>query len=206
VTSEETPLFNLTPAERREYEATTLRLVAAAHIENYLEHAGLQAKDLARRIRKSRPWVSKLLSGRQNATLDTLAEVGWALGARWNVDLVPAERAGTPAENDAPAPTWTSNSATAQISAAHIFPAVQRFGNLAHNFIVVEAEVNRTLAARLELQSTERILTTPDVVWNWVQTSKTFSIEHEIDISEPVQSERLISSATASLQISSVAS
>lgn len=113
MTSDRTPMFGFTPNERREYEAATLRFTAAAHIQNYLDNAGLQAKDLARRIGKSRAWVSKLLSGRQNTTLDTLSDVAWALGARWQIDLVSAERAGTPAEEDPPAPYWaTSTSVT----------------------------------------------------------------------------------------------
>lgn len=100
--------FNFSPPERLEYEETTLRYTAAAHVENYLDHTGMQAKDLAQRIHKSRSWVSKLLSGRQNATLDTLAEVAWALGARWKISLVAGERRGTPAENDPPAPSWAA--------------------------------------------------------------------------------------------------
>lgn len=116
--------FNFTLAERREYEAATLRYTAAAHIENYLDHAGMPAKDLAQRIRKSRSWVSKLLSGRQNATLDTLAEVAWALGAKWKISLVASERRGTPAENDAPPPAWAVRQpATATMSANFVLNA-----------------------------------------------------------------------------------
>jgi antitoxin component HigA of HigAB toxin-antitoxin module len=116
--------FNFTLAERREYEAATLRYTAAAHIENYLDHAGMPAKDLAQRIRKSRSWVSKLLSGRQNATLDTLAEVAWALGAKWKISLVASERRGTPAESDAPPPAWAvQRSGAATISANFVLNA-----------------------------------------------------------------------------------
>jgi hypothetical protein len=129
VSSSSTPLFHFTPNERRAYEAATLRYTAAADIQNYLDHAGLQAKDLAHRIRKSRAWVSKLLSGRQNATLDTLADAGWALGARWQIGLVPAERAGTPAENDPPAPEWASNTgATISVDVPAAFPFQQGSG------------------------------------------------------------------------------
>lgn len=106
MTVDRAPLFNFTPTERREYEKTTLRYTAAAHIQNYLDDAGLRAKDLSHRIRKSRAWVSKLLSGRQNVTLDTLADVAWALGAKWKMDMVAADRTGTPAENDPPPPQW----------------------------------------------------------------------------------------------------
>ncbi len=106
------PLFNFTPSQRREYEKTTLRYTAAAHIQNYLDDAGLRAKDLAQRIRKSRAWVSKLLSGHQNATLDTLADAAWALGAKWQIGLVAADRIGTPAENDPPPPQWAVRSSS----------------------------------------------------------------------------------------------
>lgn len=98
--------LGFTSTERRDYESATLRYTTAAHIANYIDNAQMPAKELAQRIRKSRSWVSKLLSGRQNATLDTLAEVAWALGAKWEVDLVSADRGSTPAENDPPPPAW----------------------------------------------------------------------------------------------------
>ncbi len=119
MTTDRAPLFNFTSGERREYEKTTLRYTAAAHIQNYLDDAGLRAKDLAHRIRKSRAWVSKLLSGRQNVTLDTLADVAWALGARWQMDMIAADRIGTPAENDLPPPQWAlRSSATITMTAS----------------------------------------------------------------------------------------
>lgn len=122
--------FNFTPGERREYEAATLRFTTAAHIENYLDHAGMQAKDLAQRIRKSRSWVSKLLSGRQNATLDTLAEVALALGAKWTMDLVAANRRGTPAENDVPPPAWAIQQASTATVSVSMSQAWFGFGGL----------------------------------------------------------------------------
>jgi transcriptional regulator with XRE-family HTH domain len=112
LTTDRAPLFNFTPSERREYEKATLRYTAAAHLQNYLDDAGLRAKDLAQRIRKSRAWVSKLLSGRQNVTLDTLADVAWALGAKWQMDMVAADRIGTPAENDPNPPRWAVRSSS----------------------------------------------------------------------------------------------
>ena len=102
----ETPLFEFTPRERLTYERTMLRVHVAAQLDNLLEDSGLQANELAARMGKGRSWISKLLNGRQNATLDTLAEAAAALGARWDAILVPAERAGTAAEADPPAPLW----------------------------------------------------------------------------------------------------
>ena len=49
--------------------------------------AGLMAEqdaskaELARRLKKSRPWVTQLLSGKVNMTVRTLAEVAFALDA-----------------------------------------------------------------------------------------------------------------------------
>lgn len=114
-------LHGFSPKERLEYETTSLRLIFAAHVENYLGHAGLQAKDLASRIGKSRAWVSKLLSGRQNATLDTLAEVALALGAQWQVSLVAANRNGTPAQNDPVPPGWALRGRYGQVNQPPIF-------------------------------------------------------------------------------------
>jgi len=101
-----TPLFDFSLSERIEYERVQLRVHVAGQLGNLLEHSGLKPKDLAERMGKGRPWVSKLLGGGQNATLDTLAEAAAALGARWDAVLVPAERAGTAAEADRPAPSW----------------------------------------------------------------------------------------------------
>lgn len=147
--TDQAPLFNFTPGERREFEATTLRLTAAMHIENYLEHLGLQAKDLAQRIRKSRPWVSKLLSGRQNTTLDTLAEVALALGARWNLDLVPAERVGTPAEADIPASAWIGGSTTSvTVTNVHAL-GVREWAPVAGTFGVLHTTTASAISASL---------------------------------------------------------
>jgi transcriptional regulator with XRE-family HTH domain len=112
VNPDRAPLFDFTPSQRREYEKTTLRYTVAAHVQNYLDDSGLRAKDLAHRVGKSRAWVSKLLSGHQNATLDTLSEVAWALGAKWQMDMVAADRIGTPAENDPPPPQWAVRSSS----------------------------------------------------------------------------------------------
>jgi transcriptional regulator with XRE-family HTH domain len=67
---------------------------------------GLKQSDLAKRISKSSAWVSKLLSGNQNVTLDTVAEIGWALGVRWNIQACPTNRENTPAFTDGPLPEW----------------------------------------------------------------------------------------------------
>ena len=94
------------PARRLEYERTLLRLAVASRIENLLDGLTLRRSDLAKRIGKSAAWVSKLLSGNQNLTVDTLAEIGWALGVRWDVQAFSASRENTPASSDGPLPEW----------------------------------------------------------------------------------------------------
>jgi transcriptional regulator with XRE-family HTH domain len=94
------------PKRRLEYERTRLRVLVTARIQNLLESMGLKQSDLAKRINKSSAWVSKLLSGNQNVTLDTLAEIGWALGVRWDIQACPTNRDNTPASADGPLPDW----------------------------------------------------------------------------------------------------
>ncbi len=47
------------------------------------------------------------MTGRENLTLKTLADLGWALGMRFELAAVPlTDRSGTPAQNDPPPPRW----------------------------------------------------------------------------------------------------
>lgn len=94
------------PERRLRFERAFLRMTTAATIENLLDALELPHAELARRLGKSPAWVSKVLSGRQNVTLDTLAHVGVVLGIRWNPEMVLAPREGTPAVDDPPMPDW----------------------------------------------------------------------------------------------------
>src|SRR5690349_6338151 len=113
--------FSFDQNERLEYEQTLLRLTVAAQIESYLVETGIQAQELARRMGRfgrTKAWVTKLLSGNHNPTLNTLAEVANALGLRCYVTLSAVSRAGTPAAFDPPAPGWTQSKPV-----RHYFPA-----------------------------------------------------------------------------------
>lgn len=92
--------------QRLKFERTRLRLITAGQFENLMDALGVSRAELANRISKSKAWISKMLSGRQNLRLDTLAEVAWALGVRTNVELVEADRRGSPAANDPDLPHW----------------------------------------------------------------------------------------------------
>lgn len=68
---------------------------------------GLTQRELARRLEVSEARVSRLLNGRENLTLRTIADLGWATGLRFDLVAVPFEdRTGTPAETDPPPPRW----------------------------------------------------------------------------------------------------
>lgn len=116
--------------DRKTFEESFLRMSVAARIAGLLEDLGMSQRDLARRLGKSEAWVSKLVGGHQNLTLDTLTRVGIALGVRWNPVLVESPRAGTPAENDPPLPTWIQREGESSITDASWRPASAVFFSL----------------------------------------------------------------------------
>ena len=59
-----------------------------------MSEQNLSKADLARRLGKSRAWVTQLLSGSANVTVRTLAEVVHALGAQVKLQSYPAAGAG----------------------------------------------------------------------------------------------------------------
>lgn len=97
------------PEIRRIYEQELLFGEATETISGLMISLGLTQRELARRLGVSESRVSQLLSGAENLTLRTLADVGWALGVEFELNPVPmANRAGTPAMDDPPAPAWLS--------------------------------------------------------------------------------------------------
>jgi transcriptional regulator with XRE-family HTH domain len=69
------------PEFRRLLSIETLVAEAAEIIAKLMSEQNLSKADLARRLNKSRAWVTQLLSGKANMTVRTLAEVMYALGA-----------------------------------------------------------------------------------------------------------------------------
>ncbi len=62
-----------------------LILDATEAIVGLLEEQGVSRQELARRLGKSKGFVSQLLSGERNMTLRTLADLGYALGRSFSV-------------------------------------------------------------------------------------------------------------------------
>jgi transcriptional regulator with XRE-family HTH domain len=94
---------------RRAYEEELLYGEATDTIQGLLVTSGISRQELARRLGVSPGRVSQILSGRENLTLRTLASLAWALGLKATLSIQPmADRQGTPAGDDPPAPEWLS--------------------------------------------------------------------------------------------------
>ena len=93
--------------ERRVFEQELLFGEARATVAGVLRSIGLRQRELARRLDVTEGRISQILSGRENLTLRTLADLGWALGLRFDLraKALP-NRSDTPAEQDPPLPTW----------------------------------------------------------------------------------------------------
>jgi transcriptional regulator with XRE-family HTH domain len=86
------------PRMRRLLSVETLVAEASEVIAKLMAEQGISKADLARRLDKSRAWVTQLLSGRTNVTVRTLAEVAFVLDAelklraqppRWSAAMKP---------------------------------------------------------------------------------------------------------------------
>jgi transcriptional regulator with XRE-family HTH domain len=90
----------MSPKKRLEYERLLaqerLILEATEAIVALLEETGVSRQELAKRLGKSKSFVSQILSGERNMTLRTLADVGYALGHPFSMsaDLAPSDAAG----------------------------------------------------------------------------------------------------------------
>lgn len=92
------------PEFRRLYAVEGLVTEAAEFVARLMERQGVSKAELARRLGKSRAYVTQLLRGSTNLTVRTLAEVAYALGAEVKLEAVPfggGQRAGAPVE-----PVW----------------------------------------------------------------------------------------------------
>jgi len=60
-------------------ERTKYRMLIAARIDDYLQEAGINKTELARRLSKNPSEITKWLSGTHNFTIDTLTEIAFEL-------------------------------------------------------------------------------------------------------------------------------
>jgi transcriptional regulator with XRE-family HTH domain len=94
-------------AMSREFERALLTGQAADLLVELRSTLGLSQRALAQRVKVSESRVSQVLAGGENLTLKSLAELGWAMGIRFELIPTPIEdRAATPAADDPPPPRW----------------------------------------------------------------------------------------------------
>jgi transcriptional regulator with XRE-family HTH domain len=75
-----------------------------------LVSSDITRRELARRLKVSEARITRILNGRENTTLKTIADLGWALGMRFAFVPIPYEdRDGTPAAADPPPPRWLAS-------------------------------------------------------------------------------------------------
>ena len=68
-----------------DFEAEQLILRATELLIDLMERQGITRSELAERIGKTKGYVSQIFSGQRNMTMRTLAEIGYALGYRFEV-------------------------------------------------------------------------------------------------------------------------
>jgi len=81
------------PEFRRLYAIEGLVTEAGEFIARLMEQQGVSKAELARRLGRSRAYVTRLLSGSANMTVRTLAEVAYALGAEVKLQAASVETA-----------------------------------------------------------------------------------------------------------------
>ncbi len=89
------------------YEQELLSGKVAQIAGGLLETHHIPRNELARRLGVSESRVTKILNGTENLTMETVANLGRALGIRFVVAPVPfADRSDTPAADDPEPPRW----------------------------------------------------------------------------------------------------
>jgi len=79
------------PQFRKLYAIEGLVTEAGEFIARLMQEQGVTKAELARRLGKSRAYITQMLSGSANLTVRTLAEVAYALGAEVKLEAVPVE-------------------------------------------------------------------------------------------------------------------
>jgi transcriptional regulator with XRE-family HTH domain len=83
-----------------------------------MREQGVSQRELAQRLGRSEAWISRVLNGRENTTLKTVAELGWALGLGFSLAPHALPREETPAAGDPPLPKWVDRQARRAARAA----------------------------------------------------------------------------------------
>lgn len=79
---------------RRIFEQESLAAEATELISELMELGNIKKADLARKIGKSKAFVTQVLSGSRNMTVHTFADLAFALGHRIELDASPMDGLG----------------------------------------------------------------------------------------------------------------
>ncbi|RCK75787.1 MAG: hypothetical protein OZSIB_3730 [Candidatus Ozemobacter sibiricus] len=80
-------------AEKRdEYHVAGIKIEIAEQIYTMMEKRGVNQSELARRLGKNRAYISKILKGTTNFTVDTLVRIARKLDAEWDIRLRESDR------------------------------------------------------------------------------------------------------------------
>lgn len=72
------------------YEIEVVRDLISEQIYNVMQVQGIKKAELARKLKTSAPYITKLLQGNGNFTIETLVRIASALGCKFRPMLVPA--------------------------------------------------------------------------------------------------------------------
>jgi transcriptional regulator with XRE-family HTH domain len=100
----------------REFERELLYSEAIEQLRALTAGVEVTQRELGRRLGVSDARISRIMTGRENLTLRTLSDLGWSLGVRCELVLLPLqgdERRATPAKADPPPPRWLHKHAQA---------------------------------------------------------------------------------------------
>ena len=123
-TQYETKLDN--PEFRKLFAIEGLAMEAAELLSSLMEEREISKASLARRMGRSRAWITQLLSGKTNMTVKTLAEIAYALDAELELRVAgrSASRQDQPAHKyivhtaSEAVPAWVSSEPSSQPYAA----------------------------------------------------------------------------------------
>ena len=76
---------------RPAYWAEKLKLEASDAIIDTMDESHVSRSELARRLGTSPSFITKVLSGYHNLSLDTIAKIGCALGIQWQLVSAPVD-------------------------------------------------------------------------------------------------------------------
>jgi len=95
------------PGDRREFERQLLLGEVGETIGALLRELGVSQRELAERMQLSESRVSRIVGAGENLTLKTIADLGFALGLRFNLCAEELDdRSKGPAAADGPLPDW----------------------------------------------------------------------------------------------------